>query len=76
MTDEEFIKELGKNIDRLRKEKGMSFLEMAYRCDIEKSNLVKLTTQGKNITLKTLHKIVKGLEVSFNQVFDFYRAED
>lgn len=70
-VNEKFLKALGKNIDKHRKAKGISFQEMAYRCDIEKSNLVKMTTHGENITANTLYKISQGLEVPLKTIFDF-----
>jgi transcriptional regulator with XRE-family HTH domain len=68
---EKFLIALGNSIDKHRKAKGISFQEMAYRCDIEKSNLVKIVNHGENITATTLYKISKGLEVPLNVIFDF-----
>ena len=68
---EKFLKALGENINKFRKQKGISFQEMSYRCDIEKSNLVKLTKNGENITAMTLYKISQGLEVPLKIIFDF-----
>ncbi len=70
-NDKKFLKSLGSNINIIRKKKAISFQEMAYRCDIEKSNLVKLTKQGENITAKSLYKISKGLNVPLKVIFDF-----
>ncbi|GAB2823925.1 helix-turn-helix domain-containing protein [Ferruginibacter profundus] len=65
MTEQEkFVKAVGKNIDKKRKEKELSFQELALLCDIEKSSLVTITSQGGNITLTSLYKIAKGLEVA------------
>jgi transcriptional regulator with XRE-family HTH domain len=69
--DRVFIKSFGKRIDELRKEKGLSFQELADLCDMEKANLVKLTSQGKNITINTLNNISKGLNMSIKEIFDF-----
>jgi transcriptional regulator with XRE-family HTH domain len=66
-----FLKALGRNIDKKRKEQGLSFQELAHRCDIEKSNLVKLTSQGTNITVASLFKIAKGLDVSPQELLKF-----
>ena len=72
MTEKDkLLKNLGKNIDKIRKEKGHSFQEMALLCDVEKSSLVKLTNQGTNVTVSTLYKISKGLNVSMSEFFDF-----
>ena len=69
--NEKFLKALGKNINRIRKEQDISFQEMSYRCDIEKANLVKLTRNGENVTANTLYKISKGLDVPLKIIFDF-----
>jgi len=72
MTDKnQFIKQLGQNVDKIRKEKGLSFQEMALRCDIEKSSLVKLANQGTNVTVSTIFKISKALEVEPKELFNF-----
>ena len=70
-NDEKFLTSLGNNINKIRKKKRISFQEMAYRCDIEKSNLVKLTKRGENITAKSLYKISKGLNVPLKIIFNF-----
>jgi transcriptional regulator with XRE-family HTH domain len=66
-----FLKALGKNVNRIRKEKGLSFQELANRCDIEKPNIVRLTTKGTNVTAATLLRIAKGLETTLADIFDF-----
>lgn len=71
LETDKFLRALGRNIDRIRKEKGLSFQELSHRCDIEKSNLVKLTSQGTNVTTSTLFKISKGLGVSLSEIFSF-----
>lgn len=71
LNNEAFLRKLGKRIDTLRKQQGMSFQELAYKSDIEKSNLVKLTSQGSNITALTLLKISKALNVPVSSIFDF-----
>lgn len=68
---EEFLKSLGEHIDMLRKKQGLSFQELALRSEIEKSNLVKLTSQGSNITLASLYKIAKGLDVPVWKLLKF-----
>jgi transcriptional regulator with XRE-family HTH domain len=75
-VNEEFLRLLGKRIDELRKEKGISFQELAILSEIEKANLVKLTTQGKNITVNTLYNIAKGLNVTLTELFDFEIPEN
>lgn len=68
---QKFLKSLGRHIDKIRKQKGLSFQELALRSDIEKSNLVKLTSQGSNITVTSLSKIAKGLDVPVHELLKF-----
>jgi transcriptional regulator with XRE-family HTH domain len=71
LNEEFFLKALGKRIDELRKEKDMSFQDLAYKSEIEMSCLVKLLNEGSNITTLTLLKISKALNVSLSKIFDF-----
>jgi transcriptional regulator with XRE-family HTH domain len=72
MSEKEiYLKKLGSKINKLREDEGLSFQEMALRCDLEKSSLVKLANQGTNVTALTLFKISKGLNVSLSEIFDF-----
>jgi transcriptional regulator with XRE-family HTH domain len=68
--NKDFLISLGKRIDELRKEKGLSFQELANLCDMEKASLVKLTTHGNNVTVNTLYNIAKGLDVPLKDFFD------
>jgi len=72
MADEDiFLKSLGERINDIRKEKNLSFQELALRCEIEKASLVKIANNGTNITMATLYKISKGLGVSISEIFNF-----
>jgi transcriptional regulator with XRE-family HTH domain len=72
MTNEEaFLKKLGERIDKLRQEQNLSFQDLAYKSEIDKSNLVKITTQGSNITSISLYKISKALNVPLSEIFNF-----
>jgi DNA-binding Xre family transcriptional regulator len=72
MTDQQkFLRNLGRNIDKIRKQKALSFQELSLRSDIEKSNLVKLASQGTNITVTSLYKIAKGLDVKVEELLRF-----
>lgn len=68
--NKDFLIALGKRIDQLRKEKNLSFQELADLCEMEKASLVKLTAHGKNITVNTLYNIAKGLGMSMKELLD------
>jgi len=61
--DKRYLKLVGQKVNKVRKEKNFSFRKLAIESYMEKSNLVKLATTGSNITLGTLNKIAKALEV-------------
>gem|GEM_PF-4975595 len=67
--EKKFLQALGQRVNHIRKAKNISFQELSYRCDIEKSNLVKLTTKGTNITASSLYRIANALEVPVAEFF-------
>jgi len=71
MTEKEFLNAFGKNVDNIRKEKKLSFQELALRSNLEKTTLVKLTNHGRNVTIATIYKIAKGLEVEVKDLLSF-----
>ncbi len=72
MTDKEFKKSLlalGKEVKRLRSEKGISTIEMSRRCLMDSGNYVRIE-QGKiNVTFKTITKICKALDINYQELF-------
>ena len=60
---------LAKNIERLRKEKGLSQEKLARLADVANNTLIKMES-GENInpTLETLKKVAKALEVSVDDL--------
>lgn len=68
MRYEEEIAHISARIRELRKERGLTVQELAYRCDIERSNLSRIESGRANITLKTLCAICGALEVELREV--------
>jgi predicted transcriptional regulator len=67
---DKFQKQLGVRLDAICQEQGISFAEMALRCDIDKSILFKIT-KATHTTVSTLYKISNGLNVPHSKIFDF-----
>jgi transcriptional regulator with XRE-family HTH domain len=59
----DFYKRIGKNIKAVREKQGVSQVELAAMCDLEKGRMSNIE-RGANITVKTLLKIADALEVS------------
>lgn len=64
----EELDRISERIRVLRKEKGYTVQELAYRCDIERSNLSRIESGRSNITLKTLCLICDALEVDLTEL--------
>ncbi len=70
MTDKQFLIALGKNISRIRKEKGIKQIDLWYEYDLEKSNLIRIEKGRTNPTSLTLRKLSKALKVSVKDFFE------
>ena len=60
---------VGNRIRDLRKEQGMTQLDLATKSDIDERQVQRLERGHTSATLKTLLKISKGLGVT---IFDFF----
>ena len=53
---------------RVRKERRLTVQELAYRCDMERSNLSRIEAGRTNLTVKTMCIICNALSVSLRDV--------
>ena len=68
---EEFLKNLGENIAAIRKEKGLSQIQLADEMDMERSNLRRIEAGRTNLTVATLYRISKALNIRPEELFRF-----
>ncbi len=61
----------GQRVVELRKQKGIPQEELAFRCNIQRSYMGVIERGEKSVTLNTIEKIAKGLEVSIIKLMDF-----
>ena len=60
---------LAKNIERLRKAKGLSQEKLARLADVANNTLIKMESgENQNPTLDTLKKVAKALGVSIEEL--------
>ena len=60
---------LAKNIERLRKAKGLSQEKLARLADVANNTLIKMESgENQNPTLDTLKKVAKAVEVSVDEL--------
>ena len=66
--NEKFLKEFGKNLQKMREAKGLSTRQFAYEAEISHSSVGRLEAGLSNPTLTTLIKIADALKVDLNTV--------
>lgn len=71
MKQQEFFVIVGKRIAGYRKERKMTQVVLSDLCDMEQSNLARLESGKMNLTLETLFKLSKALDVPVKNFFDF-----
>ena len=69
--DEEGLKLLAKRLKEIRAEKGISQEELAYRSELTLSQIARIETTKTNPTISTLFKIIRTLEISPAELFNF-----
>ena len=70
-TDREFLQHMGQRIVSLRKERGLSQQDLAYRIGMEKSNLSVIENGKSNPQVLTLVRIASALGVQTRDLFFF-----
>lgn len=66
----ELTEKIGERIIFFRKQKELSQQKFAYIADMERTYLNHIEKGRKNISIKTLNKILNALEISFKDFFD------
>ena len=62
---------VGKRIKELRNKLGISQEELAFRSEIHRTYIASLEVGKRNVSIETLEKVVKALEVSLSEFFNF-----
>lgn len=60
----EEIAYISSRIKTLRRERNMTVQELAYRCDMERSNMSRIEAGRSNVTLKTMCIICNALGIT------------
>ena len=62
--------EFGERVRKIRKEKGLSQEELAYKADLHRTYIGMIERAEKNITLINIEKIANALEVEVKQLLE------
>lgn len=71
ISEQEYLKKLGLQIAKLRREKGLSQLDICAEIKMEKSNLSSIENGRQNISTLYLYKIANAIGVEVKDFFDF-----
>ena len=72
LGDKYMIKiKIGNRIKELRKELGLSQEKLANNCELDRTYVASVENGKRNISIINLEKIVKALNVSLKDFFDF-----
>ncbi|MCD8024379.1 MAG: helix-turn-helix domain-containing protein [Candidatus Gastranaerophilales bacterium] len=66
-----FRKELGKNIRKIRLDKKMTQETLCLESGISRSHIAMIETGKRDITISTLFKISRALKVDMSKIFCF-----
>lgn len=64
------IKEFGKVVQKLRKERGITQEELSFRAGLHRTYIGMIDRGEKNITLANIEKVANALNVSLKELFD------
>lgn len=68
MTTEQILKQIGKNIKKIREEKGILQQDLAAACNFETSAMSRIEAGGSNFTIGTLNKISNALRINISDL--------
>ena len=68
MDYQDEIRYISARIKELRKERMLTVQELAYRCDMERSNLSRIEAGRTNLTIRTMCIICNALNVNLRDV--------
>ncbi|MFM6924166.1 MAG: helix-turn-helix domain-containing protein [Ferruginibacter sp.] len=60
---------IGRRIKMIRLEKNMTQNDLAIECEFEKASLSRIEAGKTNITIRTLYKICKALDIQIIELF-------
>ena len=70
MTDEEFLIQLGKRIAEIRKDRGLSQLDLGGLINMEKPNISAIENGRQNASSLTLKRIADALKCEVSDFFN------
>ncbi|WP_075680669.1 helix-turn-helix domain-containing protein [Roseburia sp. 831b] len=64
------LNDVGQRVKEIRNEQGLSQEKLALKADIDRTYLAGVELGKRNLSIKSLDKILQALEVSFHDFFE------
>lgn len=71
IRDKKYLKEFGKNLRRIRKEKGLSQEALNFEAELGKNQTGAIERGEINVTVCTIRALAKGLKIQSKDLLDF-----
>lgn len=75
-VDALFQQQVANRIREIRKKKGMSLTDLQDKTDMDSSYIARIERFEHNISLNTLDKLIRGLDVTHAEFFSFLEIEN
>jgi len=69
-SNSEILIKFGKKVRELRKTKGLSQEELAYKADLHRTYIGMIERAEKNITLENIKKLANAFDVQLKVLFE------
>lgn len=71
IRDEKYLKDLGKKIREIRKQKGISTYDLSYESNISRSQINSIEKGDINTSICTLKALADAMELKVKDLIDF-----
>ncbi|MBQ4280134.1 MAG: helix-turn-helix transcriptional regulator [Rikenellaceae bacterium] len=70
MNEQQLFLAIGERIRSVRMQKNMNQQDLAARCNFEKSNMSRIEAGRTNLTVRSLDRIARALDVKIRDLVD------
>ena len=71
IRDENYLIALGKRINEIRRQKGISTYELALSSNVSRSQINAIERGQINTTISTIKALATALDIELKELFDF-----
>jgi transcriptional regulator with XRE-family HTH domain len=71
--ERKILTQFGEKVRELRKQKGLSQEELAFKANLHRTYIGMVERAEKNVTLLSIEKIANALEINLNVFFNDYK---